>query len=242
MGECSKNQPLAPSPWGRSWSRVVVSAKGDCYPPGPVRRPDRVEGAGSDGGFGPRTEGGSEPEDVDLVSAMARGDAGALAALYDRHAPLMLCLAKRIAATPAAAEDIVQDVFLEAWRKAKSYDPTRGGVKAWLLMRTRSRSIDFRRAASQSRTSAMSDDFWAEHPGASTSDVSLAPDQAAVRSALLALPKEQREALLLGYFEGLSSSEIAARVGSPIGTIKTRVAAALSKLRTALADRPGETT
>jgi len=243
MGECSKTQPFAPSPWGRSLARVVVNVGGGCYRPGPVTRSERVEGAGSNSGWsGHRPAGGSEPEDGDLVSAMARGDAGGLAALYDRHAPLMLRLARRIAATPAAAEDIVQDVFLEAWRKAKSYDPTRGGVKAWLLMRTRSRSVDFRRAASQSRTSAVSDDFWAEHPGAPTADVSLVPDRAAVRSALLALPKEQREALLLGYFEGLSSSEIAARVGSPVGTIKTRVATALSKLRAALSDRPGETT
>jgi RNA polymerase sigma-70 factor (ECF subfamily) len=171
---------------------------------------------------------------------MARGDSSALAALYDRHASQMLALAKRIVVVSSAAEDIVQEVFLEAWKKAKSYDPSRGGVRSWLLLRTRSRSIDFRRAASQSRASTVSDDFWAEHAGAPPSDVSFAPDQIAVRRALSALPKDQREALLLGYFEGLSSSEIALRVGSPVGTIKTRVAAALSKLRAALSDRAGD--
>jgi RNA polymerase sigma-70 factor, ECF subfamily len=243
MGECSKNQAFAPRPWGRPLPHEVVNVGAGCYPPGRVRRPGRVDGAGSgSGGSGPRPADGSDSEEVGLVSAMARGDSAALGALYDLHAPHMLCLARSIVATPSAAEDIVQDVFLEAWRKAKSYDPTRGSVKTWLLLRTRSRSIDFRRAASQSRALAVSDDFWAEHPGAPGSDVSFAPDQAAVRSALFALPKEQREALLLGYFEGLSSSEIAARVGSPVGTIKTRVAAALSKLRAALSDRPGETT
>jgi RNA polymerase sigma-70 factor (ECF subfamily) len=178
--------------------------------------------------------------DVDLVSAMARGDASALGALYDRHAPRMLALAKRIVATATAAEDIVQDVFLESWRKAASYDPDKGGVKSWLLMRTRSRCIDFRRAAEQSRASVMGDEFWAEHAGASVGDVSSSPDHAAVRRALSALPKDQREALLLGYFEGLSSSEIAARLGCPLGTVKTRVAAALGKLRAALADAAGE--
>lgn len=207
--------------------RPVVKVGGDCYARAPVR-PERAQ-----------AEIGG-PDDTDLVSAMARGDSSALGALYDRHAPHMLALAKRIVATPSAAEDIVQEVFLEAWKKARSYDPSRGRVRSWLLLRTRSRSIDFRRAANQSRACAVSDEFWADHAGTQVSDVSFAPDQAAVRSALSALPKDQREALLLGYFEGLSSSEIALRVGSPVGTVKTRVAAALSRLRAALSDGRGD--
>jgi len=204
--------------------RAVVIDKRGCYGAVSVSRaePAVTEGTGS--------------EDAELVAAMSRGDAGALGALYDRHASHMFALAKRIVVAHAAAEDIVQEVFLEAWKKAKSYDPERGAVRSWLLMRTRSRSIDFRRAASQSRASIMSDDFWAEHTSTPMSDVAFAPDRAAVRRALSALPRDQREALLLGYFEGLSSSEIADRVGAPVGTIKTRVAAALSKLRTALGD------
>jgi RNA polymerase sigma-70 factor (ECF subfamily) len=167
---------------------------------------------------------------------MARGDAGALGALYDRYAPTMLALARKIVVRPAAAEDIVQEVFLEAWERADTYDPARGTVKSWLLLRARSRSIDFRRAANQSRTTTVSDEFWAERLGATASDGSCTPDHAAVRRVLATLPNDQREALLLGYFEGLSSSEIAARVGAPIGTVKTRVATALAKLRMALVE------
>ncbi len=207
---------------------MVVRAGRGCYARCVVLRPERAHLA-ADG-----------PDDADLVLAMGRGDSSALATLYDRHASSMLALAKRIVVTSSAAEDIVQEVFLEAWKKARSYDPSRGGVKSWLLLRTRSRSIDFRRTASQSRAATVSDDFWAEHAGAPISDISFAPDQIRVRRAMSALPKDQREALLLGYFEGLSSSEIALRVGAPVGTVKTRVAAALSKLRAALSDRPGE--
>jgi RNA polymerase sigma-70 factor (ECF subfamily) len=229
MGEYAGEEAFAAI--GRSAPRgaaPVVNQVGGCYLSPPVRRSAPVEADGAAG-----------PADADLVAAMARGDSGALGALYDRHAPRMFSLAKRIVTTQSAAEDIVQDVFLEAWKKAKSYDPERGGVKSWLLMRTRSRSIDFRRASSQSRAQVVGDDFWSEQAAAPVSDVSIAPDQAAVRRALSSLPHEQREALLLGYFEGLSSSEIAARVGTPVGTVKTRVAAALSKLRAALSDRQG---
>jgi RNA polymerase sigma-70 factor (ECF subfamily) len=206
----------------------LVNPRGHCYARAAVRRSERAH-----------AEIGG-PDDTDLVFAMARGDASGLEGLYDRYASHMLALAKRIVVTPSAAEDIVQEVFLEAWNKAKSYDPSRGGVRSWLLLRTRSRSIDFRRAANQSRASSATEEFWADHAGAPASDVSFAPDQAAVRRALSALPSEQREALLLGYFEGLSSSEIAVRMGSPVGTVKTRVAAALSKLRAALSDTAGD--
>lgn len=230
--ECAAKLELYPSGPTRGASpRTVVNVGPGCYPRLPVRpSPDDA-----------LVSGRSSPTDVDLVSAMARGDASALGALYDRHAPHMLALAKRIVVTSSAAEDIVQDVFLEAWKKARSYDPGRGGVKSWLLLRTRSRCIDFRRAADQSRASVVGDDFWAEHASAPVSDVSFVPDHGAIRRALSDLPKEQREALWLGYFEGLSSSEIASKLGCPVGTIKTRVAAALSKLRAALADRAGET-
>jgi RNA polymerase sigma-70 factor (ECF subfamily) len=172
--------------------------------------------------------------DVTLVEAMARGDSAALAQLYDRYAPSMLGLARRIVSRSEAAEDLVHEVFLEAWEHASTYDDSRGTVKAWLMMRTRSRSIDYRRAADQSRATLVNDSFWTEQLSRPATDESLLPDHAVIRSELLNLPKDQRDALLLGYFEGLSTTEIAQRVGSPVGTVKTRVAAALSKLRGAL--------
>ncbi|HET7543742.1 MAG TPA: sigma-70 family RNA polymerase sigma factor [Polyangiaceae bacterium] len=178
--------------------------------------------------------------DEALVRAIANGDAHALAALYDRHAPFMLALARRIVRGKSEAEDLVHDVFLEAWRRAADYDPQRGSVKAWLLLRTRSRAIDLRKSAGFSRTVPTGDgEFLARlaDPSAAESD---APDRARLRQLLPALTDEQQEVLFLGYFEGLSSSEIATRIGIPIGTVKSRVAAALGALRLALADQPGD--
>lgn len=229
MGESAREEDVALGPrGGRPRAHPMVKAERGCYPRTVLRRQERAT---------PEEAG---PEDFELVTAMARGDASAIGFLYDRHSARMYSLAKKIVVTPSSAEDIVQEVFLEAWKKAASYDPARGGVKSWLLMRTRSRCIDFRRAAHQSRARTVGDDFWTDGVAAPVSDVSFVPDQAAVRRALAALPKDQCEALWLGYFEGLSSSEIAARVGAPVGTIKTRVAAALSKLRAALSDRHGD--
>jgi len=139
-----------------------------------------------------------------------------------------------------AAEDIVNDVFLEAWRRAADYDVARGSVKAWLLLRTRSRAIDFRKSAGVARTVPTGDGAWLESLVETPVDVSEAPDRARLRRVLGALTAEQREVLVLGYFEGLSSSEIATRLAIPMGTVKSRVAAALGALRQALRDRPGD--
>ena len=174
------------------------------------------------------------------MRAIALGDTHALAALYDRHAPLMLGLARRIVGGKPEAEDIVHDVFIEAWRRAADYDENRGSVKAWLLLRTRSRAIDFRKSAGVSRTVPAGDGAWLSALVDPRGDDSEAPDRSQLRRVVAALNVEQREVLLLGYFEGLSSSEISTRMGIPIGTVKSRVAAALSALRLALADRPGD--
>jgi RNA polymerase sigma-70 factor, ECF subfamily len=173
------------------------------------------------------------------VRAIANGDTRALAALYDRHAPLMLGLARRIVGGKPEAEDIVHDVFVEAWRRAADYDESRGSVKAWLLLRTRSRAIDFRKSAGVSRTVPTGDGAWLASLIDPRGDDSEAPDRTRIRRVLVSLNVEQREVLLLGYFEGLSSSEIAATLSIPIGTVKSRVAAALSALRQALADQRG---
>ena len=177
--------------------------------------------------------------DEALVRAIANGDTRALAALYDRHVALMLGLARRIIGRKAEAEDIVHDVFVEAWRRAADYDHARGSVKAWLLLRTRSRAIDFRKSAGVSRTVPTGDSAWLGTLIDPRAEQSEAPDRARLRNVLVALTTDQRDVLLLAYFEGLSSSEIASKVGIPIGTVKSRMAAALNALRVALADQRG---
>ncbi|MEZ4233378.1 MAG: sigma-70 family RNA polymerase sigma factor [Polyangiaceae bacterium] len=167
-------------------------------------------------------------EDAQLIRAAANGQRRALAALYDRHAPSMLALALRVLAQRQEAEDLVHDVFLEAWKRAADYDANRGSVRAWLLLRTRSRALDRKKSVRVKRSVSLESESLPEtgRRGADT-----APDQARLRQVLLELPSEQREVLVLGYFEGLSSTEISSHMGIPIGTVKSRVAAALAKLR-----------
>lgn len=176
----------------------------------------------------------ADQEDVTFISGAAAGDRNSLAALYDRYAPALLAIGRRILGDRREAEDLLHDVFLEVWRHAGDYDAARGSVRAWLLMRMRSRALDRRKAAAFSRRADLPPpDVAADTSG---EDSTLGPDRQAVRRALEALPPEQRQVLELGYFEGLSSSEIAERVRAPIGTVKSRVAAALSKLRAGLGE------
>jgi RNA polymerase sigma-70 factor (ECF subfamily) len=171
--------------------------------------------------------------DRDLVAAMARGDRSALAALYDLHAPLLVGLVRRILGSREEAEDVVHDVFLEAWRRAADYDEARGSVRTWLVLRARSRALDRKKSAAVSKTITTAESRWLDVLGGGD-DASDAPDCALVRRVLMGLPEDQRTVLLLGYFEGLSSSEIAERIRVPIGTVKSRVAAALARLRQAV--------
>jgi len=170
--------------------------------------------------------------DAELVAAVARGDRGALASLYDRHAGVLLGLAMRIVRERREAEDLLHDVFLEAWRSAKDFDPKRGRVRTWLAIRMRSRALDLQKSARVSRNAGDSgldllvDD--SEHAS---------PDHARVRAALAELGPEQRRVLELAYFEGLSCTEIAARVSIPVGTVKSRIAAGLDRLRNGLSRR-----
>ncbi len=173
--------------------------------------------------------------DVTLIGGAAAGDRDCLAALYDRYAPALLAIGRRILGDRREAEDLLHDVFLEVWRQAGDYDESRGSVRAWLLMRMRSRALDRRKAAVfAKRADLPAADADAVADAGGLEDPALAPDRDAVRRALAQLPAEQRQVLELGYFEGLSSSEIAERVRAPIGTVKSRVAAALSKLRQAV--------
>jgi len=170
-----------------------------------------------------------DAEDEALVAAMAAGDRNALATLYERHASLLLGLALRIVREKREAEDLLHDVFLEAWRSAKDFDPKRGRVRTWLAIRMRSRALDLQKSARVSRNTGDGGlELLVDDADGSS------PDHGRVRTALAALGQDQRRVLELAYFEGLSCTEIAERVAIPVGTVKSRIAAGLDRLRSGL--------
>jgi RNA polymerase sigma-70 factor, ECF subfamily len=177
------------------------------------------------------------PEDIDagLLARMVQGDEAALTTLYDRLSSLAYGVALRIAGNPDAAQDAVQEAFLRVWRRADRFDPGRGRARPWFLRLVRNVAIDQRRSRGvrdRAETAKMN-------------DVSLSvpidgPDEAASRteraSRLRAaleqlLPVDQRRAIEIAYFEGLSHSEIAERENMPLGTVKTRIRDGVQRLR-----------
>lgn len=172
-------------------------------------------------------------EDERLLDAVASGDREALGLLYDRHAPRMLALASRILGSPREAEDLVHDVFLEAWHRARQYDAARGSVRAWLILRTRSRALDALRAARRAPRAPLE----AAGPRASDGvDASAVHDGRKLHRLLEDLPREQHAVLELAYFEGYSFSEIAERLAIPVGTVKSRMSRAIDALRAKLGE------
>lgn len=172
-------------------------------------------------------------DDAELVGRMARGDQAALGALYERHAGRVLALLLRILGERSEAEDLLHDVFLEAWRHAGDYSRARGTVSAWLVLRARSRAIDRRRSAPRARSVSLEGADVPER-GDPAADPGRIHDQKRLGELFSAMSAEEREVILLGYFEGLSSTEIAERIGKPVGTVKSRTRSALEKLRGAL--------
>lgn len=163
----------------------------------------------------------------DLLRRIEAGDRAALADLYDQHAPLVNSLCLRILRDRAEAEEVLQEVFLQAWRQAGRYDPARGSVTSWLAVIARSRALDrLRRRAARREAPEAAIPVEVEVPRTA--------EAIAVRDALQALPPSQRRALELAYYEGLTQVEIAERTGEPLGTVKTRMRTALLRLREAL--------
>lgn len=175
-------------------------------------------------------EGSTTVSDGALMASIASGEHGALAQLYDRHGATLLAIGQRLLRNERDAEDLLHDVFLEVWRHAADYDGARGSVRGWLVMRMRSRALD--RLKSVAHTRVVSLEVTAI-PEQATVDVdpSFLEDQQLVREALTQLPPDQQRVLELAYFEGFSLSEIATQQGAPLGTIKSRLARALTRLR-----------
>jgi RNA polymerase sigma-70 factor (ECF subfamily) len=184
--------------------------------------------------------------DEELMDRLGSRDLAAFGELYDRYSDLVYSVSLRVVAEPQVAEDVTQDVFLRVWRRPEQFDLTRGKFVTWLLSVTRNRSIDerrsqgrrLRREAIPSATSEVEDVLPStdarDDPALATL---LADDRRAVRKALEVLPAEQKLAIQLAYFGGLTQQEIADRLSTPLGTVKTRIRLGMRKMRVVLEER-----
>ncbi len=175
-----------------------------------------------------------------MLEAIACGDERAFAATYDRYSAILFGLLLRILHDRQEAEDVLQEVFLQIWQRAASFDAQRGRAFTWLVTLTRSRAIDRLRANGSRERAAQAAVVEAVEPVVDAEeDAERAERGATIRTALAAIPEEQRRALLLAYFEGLSQTEIAARLGQPLGTVKTRMRSGMTRLRELLRAEAG---
>jgi len=172
-----------------------------------------------------------------LIRKVADGDQSALSALLDSTSRLVFGLALRILGDRSTAEEVMLDVYTQVWRQAGSYDRKRGAPLAWILTIARSRAIDRLRSSRHDQLNSepveMLSDLSENAPNPEETSV-LSERKKMVRSALTTLAAEQREVIELAYFSGLSHSEIALKLGQPLGTVKTRVRLGMMKLRESL--------
>ncbi len=180
---------------------------------------------------------GAGSETSTLITRIAAGDRDAFSRFYDLLAPTAFGLIRRVLRDPEAAAEVLQEVFWQVWREAPQYDPTRGSPEAWLVMRAKTRAIDRLRSirrrdrtfvAPVDESVARSSDEPAENPAV------VAEDRSLVQTALAQLPEPQRRVIELAFYDGLTQSEIAIRLGEPLGTVKTRARLGLERLRGAL--------
>lgn len=176
--------------------------------------------------------------DVDLITLVEDDDPEAFAALYERHGRAAYYLAYRMAGERQAAEDLVQEAFLEAWRAAGSYRTEKGSVKTWVLSIVRNRGIDLlRSSASRRRTQHRAQAAaLTSQPGGAFAETSHDSQRERIREALSLLPPDQLEVLELAYFSGYTHAEIAELLGLPLGTVKGRVRLSLKKVKERLSE------
>jgi RNA polymerase sigma factor (sigma-70 family) len=173
--------------------------------------------------------------DEQVLEAVGNGDDDALGVLYDRYGRVAYALAFRILRDRALAEDAVQEAFLAIWRSAEGYKRERAKPSTWILTVVHRRAVDLVRREERRRGEALEKAPEPESAPADE-DVELRDRRAAVRAALDRLPDEQRQALELAYYGGLTQSDLAERLGVPLGTVKSRMFAGLGRLRELLSD------
>jgi len=176
--------------------------------------------------------------DANLLNAIARQDEQALASLYDRYRLTLFGLLMRILRSREEAEDVLQEVFLQVWRRASDFDPQRGRPFTWLVTLARSRAIDrLRQLGSRERAASSVIELAGEGMVDAAENTFRSEQRQLVAAALTELSEEQRRALILAYFEGLTQAEIAERLRSPLGTVKTRMRSGMIKLRELLSQQ-----
>ena len=174
--------------------------------------------------------------DEAILALVSRGDEAALGVLYDRFGKAAHRLAWRIVRDERLAEDAVQDAFLAVWRTAASFRPDRAKASTWILTLVHRRAVDLVRREERRRADPLDDAFDPAGDGRTDDEAATREERRRVQAALAQLAPDQREALELAYYGGLSQSEIAERLGVPLGTIKSRMFSGLSKLRDLLGD------
>jgi len=172
----------------------------------------------------------STQEDSFLLALVQRGDEAAMASLFDRYSKIVYSVALRVLRDPALAEDILQEIFMQIWRKPESFTATRGSLGGWLAVVSRNRAIDVLR---RKKPTDSVDDIVLSSPYnlADEGERNIMIEKA--RTAMHLLPTEQRKTLEMAFFDGLTHSEIAEMTGDPLGTVKTRIRSALLSLRKA---------
>jgi RNA polymerase sigma-70 factor, ECF subfamily len=173
----------------------------------------------------------STPDDFALLSRVRSGDQGAMADLFDRYSGVLYSVALRVLKDPGQAEDIMQDIFIQVWRKPDSFASGRGSLGGWLAVVTRNRAIDLLR---KRRPSDSVEDVVLASKTNTASEAERNVLMEKVRIVMAELPPDQKTSVELAYFDGMSHTEIAEKTGEPLGTVKTRIRLAMMTLRKAL--------